>query len=197
MPLRHCYFHPLRNKHLLLLQGTSVYIDPDTLSPLKIIEWAHEQKKISSTEQLAFTHFLNSEDQNDRTKNGFNDRINDLKSEKEKWSYHTCEGLSDPASRMHDNLINFRNSSNIDAQIAFDQIGIVFNQTDSGLSAQRTATVANDKGLKELISWFEERMNLLVTFLEFPEEETDQNLHDIPGADSDELKPKQKNEGLT
>ncbi|MDG1159837.1 MAG: hypothetical protein P8N19_10125 [Flavobacteriales bacterium] len=196
MPLTQCLFHQLENNHLLLLQGTEVYIDPDELSPLKLIEWAFEQKLISNTEQLALLHIVNSLDQRAPPTEAFTLRIKQLKSEKESWAYSTCENLSDPASRMHDHLLDFRNNSNIDAQIAFDQIGIVFNQTNGGLSPHRTATLTNLRALTDLVNWFEERMNILVTFSEFPDEEIDQDLSPEMEEMPDKVPLKEKNDVL-
>jgi hypothetical protein len=194
MPLTQCLYHQLENNHLLLLQGTEVYIDPDQLSPLKLIEWGFEQKIISSTEQLALLHILNSLDQRTAPTEEFTLRMKQLKSAKETWAYSTCEYLSDPASRMHDHLLHFRNNSNIDAQIAFDQIGLVFSQTSNGLSPHRTATLVNLQALTDLVSWFEERMNILVTFLEFPDEEIDLDLSLDMEETLDEVASKEKND---
>jgi len=176
MPLTHCLYHQIENNHLLLLQGTEVYIDPDALTPLKLIEWALEQKIISNTEQLALLQIVNTLQKSVKPPEEYVLRISKLKSEKEKWSYSTYQDLSHPASRMHKHLLDFRNNSNADAQIAFDQIGLVFTPTNSGLSSQRTAVTKSPEVLQALVNWFEDHLNILVTFSQFPKEEIDQIL---------------------
>ena len=185
MPLTQCYFHQLENNDFMLLQGTEVYIDPEVLTPMKVIEWAFEQSKISNTEQLALMQMLSTSYQSSPTPDEWQNRLRELKIEKENWAYKTCDDLSDPATRMHDHLLYFRNKATIDAQIAFDQIGLVFSRAKSSYSPQRTVIAQDTKALNDLLLWFEERMNILIKFSEFPEEEIVQN-DDLEKAVDDE-----------
>lgn len=167
MPLVECYYHQLPNKQLLLLQGTDVFIDPDTLEPIELIEWAFELEHISSTERLALIQVMNEQPFAAAPSKQISQRMHELKVLKEKWIYETCEGLSDPASRMYDHLRYFKSASNFKAQQSFDETGLLFSSHHEDLVSQKTAIIEGFSELQKLIQWFELHYNLLITFSKY------------------------------
>ncbi len=170
MPLTQCYYHQLDSGELLLMQGTEVYIDPDVFTFEALISWASEHAICSTIEQLALTQFQHHGGLSEACSPHFIDLMNQLKFKREQWCYQTLEGLSDPATRMHDLLLSFREKCSTDRKMYFDAIALQFKKSINN-ELHRSVLAKDAFSLKELIAWFENHQNLLIRFQPFPMEE--------------------------
>lgn len=172
MPLYQCYYHQLPEGELLLMQGSEVYIDPDVLTSKALISWASNNDVFSTVERLALAEVILKDCRHSTKAPNFVDLMNQLKFEREQYCYRTCDGLSDPASRMHDLLLSFREESTADQRIYFDAINLSFNGMPNG-KEYKTVSAKDMLSLNKLIHWFEEYRNLIINFSPFPVDELD------------------------
>jgi hypothetical protein len=180
MPLHQCHYHQLPKGELLLMQGSEVYIDPDILTSEALISWATKYSVGTTTERLALAEVILKGGRESTKDSNFVDLMSKLKLQREQHCYRTFDGLSDPASRMHDLLLTFRNESTSDQQLYFDAIDLSFHATSDSRDYKKV--LAKDMlSLNKLIRWFKEYRNLIIRFSPFPLDELDE--HEGPKTD--------------